>query len=138
MGVLKMKPEHFAVGPGSTMGSTDVVISDAVRWGDLILLSGRAPVDPVTLGVVAVGFEEQARAVLDDIGRVLDRCGSRRDLVLRVEAFLADAADFPVWNRLWSEHFVPPRPARTTVVCGFVVPGMRIELQVTAAVEVAS
>jgi len=133
-----MKPEHFVVGEGSTMGSTDPVISDAVRIGDLVLLSGRAPVDPATLTLVADGFEEQARAVLADVGAVLERCGSRWDLVVRVECFLADAADFPVWNRLWCEQFAPPRPARTTVVCGFTIPGMLVELQVTAAVELAS
>ncbi len=130
-----MKPEHVVVGGGSTMGSTDPVISDAVRWGDLLLLSGRAPVNPTTLTLAADGFEEQARAVLRDVGLVLDRCGSRWDLVLRVECFLADAADFPAWNRLWCERFTPPRPARTTVVSGFTVPGMLVELQVTAAVE---
>ncbi len=133
-----MEPEHVVVGSGSTMGSAGTVMSDAVRWGDLVLLSGRAPVDPGTLAVVATDFPEQARAVLRDIGPVLDRCGSRWDLVLRVECFLADAGDFADWNRIWCEHFTPPRPARTTVVCGFAVPGMLIELQVTAGIVVPS
>jgi len=84
---------------------------------------------------VADTFDEQARAVLRDIGVVLDAAGSRWDLVLRVEAYLADGADFPAWNAIWREHFTPPRPARTTVVTGFAVPGMLIELQVVAGIE---
>jgi 2-iminobutanoate/2-iminopropanoate deaminase len=117
------------------MGSGDPVISDAVRWGDLVALSGRAPVDPSTLALVADAFDEQVEAVLADIGAVLKRVGSRWDLVLRVECFLADAADFPAWNRIWCARFLPPRPARTTVVSGFTVPGMLVELQVLAGVE---
>lgn len=130
-----MKPEQLVIGGGSTMGTTEPVISDAVRWGNLVLLSGRAPVDPATLRVVGDTFEEQARTVLRDIDSVLEGAGSRRDLVLRVECFLADAADFPAWNRIWCEHFAAPRPARTTVVCAFAVPEIQIELQVTAAIE---
>jgi 2-iminobutanoate/2-iminopropanoate deaminase len=130
----EVKPEHFTVGTGSTLGGSEPAISDAVRFGDLLFLSGRAAIDPATLALVAEGFDEQALAVLNDIGEVLRSTGSGWDGVLRVACFLADAADFPAWNRIWSEHFSPPRPARTTVVAEFTVPGMRIELEVIAAV----
>jgi 2-iminobutanoate/2-iminopropanoate deaminase len=125
---------HHQVGAGSTMGGDAPVISDAVQHGDLLLLSGRAPVDPATLKVVGESFAEQAQIVLADIAAVLAQAGSDWEHVLRVEAFLADAGDFGEWNRVWSERFAPPRPARTTVVVGFAVPGILIELQVTAVV----
>lgn len=126
------------VGSGSTLGGSEPIISDAVRHGELLFLSGRAPVDPVTLALVADDFEKQARAVLDDVAAVLRIAGSDWRHVIRVECLLAEASDFAAWNRLWAETFAPPRPARTTVVCDFTVPGMRIELQVTAAVTAAS
>ena len=78
------------------------------------------------------GFAAQAHRILDDIDAVLTAAGSACDLVLRVECYLADAADFDEWNGIWCAHFRPPRPARTTVVTGFVIPEMLIELQVTA------
>ena len=55
--------------------------------------------------------------------------------MLRVECFLADPQDFAAWNRIWCDYFAPPRPARTTVVAGFAVPGILIELQVTAGID---
>jgi 2-iminobutanoate/2-iminopropanoate deaminase len=125
---------HIVVGHGSTMGGGEAVISDAVRLGDVLLLSGRAAVDPGTLAVVAGGFEAQAERVLADVDAVLAAGGSSRAQVARVECYLADAGDFPAWNRIWLESFRPPRPARTTVVCGFAVPGILIELQVTAGI----
>jgi hypothetical protein len=64
--------EHITVGPGSSMGADSPVISDAVRFGDLLFLSGRAAVDPVTLEAVGATFEAQAEVVLRDIGEVLE------------------------------------------------------------------
>ena len=88
------------------------MIADAVQFGDLLLLSGRAAVDPATLSVIAGGFEAQAQRVLDDIDAVLAAAGANRSQVLRVECFLADAADFPAWNAVWSEllHAAAPGP----------------------------
>ena len=130
-----MKLQHLTLGSGSTLGAGEAVISDAVQAGELLFLSGRAPVDPVTLELVAEGFEEQAQAVLHDVGEVLEAAGATWDDVVRVQCFLARAGDFASWNRIWSERFVSPRPARTTVVTGFAVPGMLIELEVVAAVR---
>lgn len=123
--------EQMTVGAGSSMGGSEPVIADAVRFGDLLFLSGRAAVDPATLEIVGEGFDEQARVVLRDIGTVLEQAGAGWEHVIRVEAFLADGDDFPAWNRIWSERFAPPRPARTTVVTKFAVPDILIELQVT-------
>ncbi len=130
-----MTPRYVTLGAGTSIGGSEPVISDAVVFGDLVYLSGRAPVDPATLAVLEGGFDVHARSVLADIDAVLAASGSARSLVLRVECFLADAADFPAWNRIWSEHFAAPRPARTTVVADFAVPGILIELQVTAGLE---
>jgi 2-iminobutanoate/2-iminopropanoate deaminase len=130
-----MKPEHITIGPGSTLGTGSAVISDAVRVGDLLLLSGRAAIDPATMQVVSEDFSEQTDSVLRDVESVLAAAGATMDRVVRVECFLADAADFQTWNRIWCQRFQPPRPARTTVVTGFAVPGILVELQVTAALE---
>ncbi len=129
-----MNARHIVVGSGSTLGTGEAVMSDAVRVGDLLLLSGRAAVDPATLQVVTGGFDAQARSILADIDAVLEAGGSSRSQVARVECFLANPGDFAVWNEIWIEHFAAPRPSRTTVVCGFAVAGLLIELQVTAAV----
>lgn len=132
-----MKAEHITLGAGSTLGLDEPVISDAVRFGDLLLLSGRAPIDPATMRVAGEGLAEQAQIVLRDIAAVLAAADASWNQILRVECFLADAGHFGEWNRIWCERFAPPRPARTTVVSGFTVPGMLIELQVTAGLEVS-
>ncbi len=127
-------PDHITIGSGLSMGGGEPVISDAVRSGDLLLLSGRAAVDPATLEVAGDTFDEQVAVVFRDVGTVLDEAGAGWSDVLRVECYLAAARDFSAWNRAWCERFDPPRPARTTVVTQFAVPGILVEIQVTARV----
>ena len=116
------------------VGGSEPLISSAVTWGDLLFLSGRAPIDTSTMEVVSDDFEVQARRVLDDIAASLAEAGSGFEHVLRVQCYLADARDFGAWNAIWAEYFPSPRPVRTTIVTGFTVPRMLIEVEVTAGI----
>jgi 2-iminobutanoate/2-iminopropanoate deaminase len=116
------------------VGGQEPLISSAIRWGDLLFLSGRAPIDTTTMEVVSSDFEAQGRSVLDQIMASLAEAGSGPEHVLRVQCYLLDASHFGDWNRLWAEYFPAPRPVRTTFVTGFTVPGMLIEVEVTAGI----
>jgi 2-iminobutanoate/2-iminopropanoate deaminase len=119
-----------------SVGGKEPLMSSAIRWGDLLFLSGRAPIDTQTMQVVSDDFDEQARNVLDQIVDSLREAGSGPEHVLRVQCYLAQADDFTAWNRHWTEYFPAPRPVRTTIVTGFTVPGMLIEVEVTAGIPV--
>jgi len=116
------------------VGGSAPLISSAVRWGDLLFLSGRAPIDTSTMEVVSDDFEAQARNVLDQIVASLAEAGSGPEHVLRVQCYLLRGEDFGAWNTVWAEYFPAPRPVRTTIVTGFTVPGMLIEVEVTAGI----
>lgn len=131
--IVSSMTERIVVGE-LPVGGQEPLISSAVRWGDLLFLSGRAPIDTATLQVIADDFETQARHVLDQIMASLAEAGSGPEQVLRVQCYLLEASDFAAWNRVWAEYFPAPRPVRTTIVTGFTVPGMRIEVEVTAGV----
>ena len=116
------------------VGGSEPLISSAIRWGDLLFLSGRAPIDTSTMEIVSTEFAEQARSVLDQIMASLAEAGSGAADVLRVQCYLLRAEDFGTWNALWAEYFPAPRPVRTTIVTGFTVPGMLVEVEVTAGI----
>ncbi|MEO8263143.1 MAG: RidA family protein [Pseudolysinimonas sp.] len=117
---------------GVTAGRATPLFPAVVAYGELVLLSGQAPLDPETGAVVGGGFRAQARQVLDGIRHGLELAGSGIGDVLRVVCILADAGDFDVWNEEFAEAFPEPRPVRTTFVAGFVLPGMLIEVEATA------
>jgi len=106
--------------------------SEVVVHGDLLVLAGQAAVDIERGEVAAAGLEGQFEWILERLGSLLGDHGSGLDSVLRVECFLARREDYPEWNRLFEAAFAEPRPARTTLVTGLVLPELRIELQVLA------
>jgi len=116
------------------VGGTEPLISSAVRWGDLLFLSGRAPIDTTSMEIVSTDFTEQAQNVIEQILASLAEAGSGPEHVLRVQCYLLDAGDFGAWNELWASTFPAPRPVRTTIVTGFTIPGMLVEVEVTAGI----
>jgi 2-iminobutanoate/2-iminopropanoate deaminase len=116
------------------VGGSEPLISSAIRWGDLLFLSGRAPIDTSTMEVVSSDFGAQARSVMDQIVASLAEAGSGLEHVLRVQCYLLDPDHFDEWNAIWAEYFSAPRPVRTTIVTAFTVPGMLIEVEVTAGI----
>jgi 2-iminobutanoate/2-iminopropanoate deaminase len=85
--------------------------SYANRWGDLLFVSGQSP------AFEAVGFEAQARSVLEKVGVVLKLAGSDYAYVLRCGIYLRDMNNFGPFNRIYREFFPKDFPARTTIQC---------------------
>ena len=63
--------------------------TDAVRWGDLLFMSGVAPLDK-DLRLVSEDVVEQARKVFLNMKEVLDAAGATFADVLKVTVFLTD------------------------------------------------
>ena len=88
--------------------------SPAVRYGDLIFVSGQASVDKN--GAIIKGtFEEEFRRSLDNLAQILHDAGSNLDRVIQTRNYIQDVADLPEFQRLYKEYFRPPYPARTTI-----------------------
>lgn len=110
------------------------LISPAVRWGDLLFASGQVAIDPTTMTIIGSDFETQVRVALDALVAVMHSAGTGPENILRLECFLANADDFGHWNTVFAEYFPLSPPARTTLVAGFVLPGLLIEVQAIAGI----
>lgn len=107
--------------------------TDAVRFGDLLFISGCAPLDSsgelVGKGDVAV----QARQVLTNLGAILRHAGGGFADILKVTVYLLDAGDRKAVNEVRKEFFGDSRPASTLVeVSQLAVPGMLVEIEAVA------
>jgi 2-iminobutanoate/2-iminopropanoate deaminase len=106
--------------------------SPAVRAGDFIYVSGQVPVDPATQQLVSGDVRQETRQTLINIMRILEGCGAALGDVVKCQVFLADSKDFAAMNEVYAEFFGEAKPARTTVVTAFAIPGIRVEIDAVA------
>ena len=106
--------------------------SPAVRAGDFIFVSGQVAVDPATQQLVTGDIAVETRQVLNNIKHLLEGCGATLADVVRCGVFLAEAGDFAAMNTVYAEFFGEAKPARATVVTGFAVPGIHVEIEAIA------
>ncbi|MBO68538.1 MAG: hypothetical protein CL398_09530 [Acidiferrobacteraceae bacterium] len=86
----------------------------AVRAGDYIFVSGQVAKDAD--GKMCDGtIEEQCRATIESIRRVLRCDGADLENIVKITVFLEDARDFGRYNRTFAEYFPEGLLARTTV-----------------------
>ena len=89
--------------------------SQAVRYDNLLFLSGQIPLDPESGEVVGGNIEVQTRKVLDNLKAILESGGMGLQHVLKCTCFLKNMEDFPAFNSVYSEYFSDTLPARETV-----------------------
>lgn len=111
------------------------LISQAIRAGNLVFVSGQAALT-MEGGLVGVGdFDAQAEQAFDNLRRVLEAGGSSLGQVLKVTIFLTDMANFPKVVGLREKHFRKPYPADTIVeVRSLALPELMIEIEAVGLV----
>ncbi len=110
--------------------------TDAVRWGDLLFISGLAPLDQAGRLVGGEDVGAQTRQIFRNMAKILEAAGATFEDVLRVTVSLTDIADRPKINPVRQEFFGATRPASTLVeVSALVVPGMKVEIEAVAGLK---
>lgn len=119
----------------------------ARKVGNLLFLSGVGPrqrgetaVPGVELApdgtIGSYDFERQCRAVFQNVRWILEEAGARWEDLVDVTVFLTNMkADFPLYNRLYAEHFQTNQPCRTTVEISSLPTPIAIELKCIAVVS---
>nr|WP_227231076.1 Rid family detoxifying hydrolase [Salinirubrum litoreum] len=110
-------------------------LSQAIRHGDTVYVSGNVPVDPETGNLVEGGVGPQTRQVLENVEAILDAAGTSMDNVIRAGVFMTDMDAFGAMNEVYEEFMSEPYPARTAVRAEMANPDILVEIDVIAAVE---
>jgi reactive intermediate/imine deaminase len=108
-------------------------ISQAIRAGDLIFVSGQAAIGEDGELVGVGDFDAQAEQAFRNLQRVLEAGGSGLDRIVKVTIFLTDMANFPKIVALRGLWFSEPYPADTIVEVGsLALPELEIEIEAIA------
>ncbi len=106
--------------------------SQAIELDGWVFCSGQIGLDAITGKLVEGGIETETRRVMENLREVLDAAGARLADVVKTTIFLIDLKDFETVNRIYSEHFEQPYPARSTVQVAALPRGARVEIEAIA------
>lgn len=107
--------------------------SQAVRFGELVFVSGQIPLDPDTGALVEGDIEAQTRRVLQNLEAVLAAAGASLRDVLRTTIYTTDVSLFARINDVYGEFFShEPAPARATVGVAALPLGAHVEVDAIA------
>ncbi|MBS2023526.1 MAG: RidA family protein [Deltaproteobacteria bacterium] len=119
----------------------------ARKVGNLLFLSGIGPRTRGTKEIPGVklradgtiesyDIEAQTRSVFANVRAVLEDAGAQWEDLVDVTVYLTNMkADFPIYNRLWAEHFANNPPCRTTLEVNCLPTPIAIELKCVAALR---
>ena len=105
--------------------------SQGIISGDFVYCSGQIPVNPETGLPAEGGIEAQAEQSCKNVAAVLEAAGTGMDKVVKKTCFLADMAEFAVFNEVYAKYFVS-NPARSCVAAKSLPKNVLCEVEAIA------
>ncbi|HNR65054.1 MAG TPA: RidA family protein [Atribacterota bacterium] len=121
--IIKTMTAPSAIGP----------YSQAIKYGNLIFVSGQIAINPSTNEFVNGNIESQTKMVIENIKAILESAGSSLQKVLKVTIFITDMKDFDSINAVYSEYFNSSLPARACVEVSNLPKGAKVEMEAIAS-----
>jgi 2-iminobutanoate/2-iminopropanoate deaminase len=109
--------------------------ADAVRYGDLLFVSGCVPMDTAGNLVHAGDLEGQTRKVMENMRKVLEAAGTDFSNVMKTTVLMTDITQRKVADAVRREYFGARPPASTILeVSALTAEGIEIEIEAIAAI----
>ena len=90
-------------------------LSQAVKAGNIIFISGQIPVDSKTMQLVSEDFATQTRKVLESLKGIIEAAGGSLRQIVKTTVFLTDMSRFQEMNEIYKTYFPEEPPARTCI-----------------------
>ncbi|MFV2006585.1 MAG: RidA family protein [Longimicrobiales bacterium] len=110
----------------------DLPFSEAVRAGEMLILSGQVGVLPGTLTLAEGGIQAETRQTMENIKTVLERHGSSLERVVKCTVMLEDIDEWGEMNEVYREYFPVRKPARSAFGADGLALGAKVEIECLA------
>jgi len=110
-------------------------LTQAIRVGSLLFVSGQVPVDSAKMTVVSENFADQTRHVLNSLKAIVEAAGASLAAVVKATVFLTDMARFQEMNGIYNEYFPQDPPTRTCIGVKELPRGSQIEIEAIAVLD---
>lgn len=102
-----------------------------IRANELIVISGQVAVAPDG-SLTSEDFAQQSESTLSNCLKQLESAGCTLADVFKVNVYLADLANWGVFNEVYQRLMPDLKPVRTAIGCG-LLPGYLVEIEMWAA-----
>ncbi len=109
--------------------------SQAVRFDNLLFISGQIPIVPESGEIVKGDIKEQTIQILKNLKSVLTAGRSSLDNVLRTTIFLTNLDDYAAVNEMYAGFFEESQPARSTVQVSKLPMNVQVEIDAIAGIN---
>ena len=113
----------------------NVPVSQVVRAGEWVYVSGLPPTNPDTGGYDILPIDAQTRRVLERLKECLEAAGSALDRVVKCTVYCSNPAYWAAVNVIYTEYFGTHKPARTFVCTAGWFGAFDIEIDCVALVK---
>lgn len=107
--------------------------NQAVKYKDMLFVSGQIPLDPLTGELVKGDVQKQTRMVMENMKAILEAAGMDFSHVIKCSIFISDMHDFPKINEVYASYFSEAPPARETIQVGALPKFVDVEISCIAA-----
>lgn len=139
-GNVEQVEKHPSIQPRDPDPTTaDMDVSDennrytqAVRYDNLLYVSGQIPIDFESLRLVGETIEEQTQTVMNNLQSILNKNGMTMSNIVFVTLYLKEINDLGRVDGIYETYFRRTLPARTVVAVSELPRGSRLEISVVA------
>ena len=100
--------------------------SSGVVVGNTLYIAGTTAIGPGEKN--SLSASQEARAVMDDVKRVVERAGMTMDDIVSVQVFCTNLDDYGAFNRVYATYFYRHYPARAFIGVASLLFGARYEV----------
>ncbi len=108
--------------------------SQAAVAGGMVYTSGQIALDPDSGALVGADITAQTEQIMKNLQAVLAAAGSSFEKVVKTTCYLADIADFSLFNEVYGKY-ITGAPARSCVAVKDLPRGALAEVEVIAVIE---
>lgn len=108
-------------------------LSEAVRHGETLYLSGQVGLVPGTMKIVEGGIRAESEQVMTNIRTTLAAHGYTMSDLIKCTVMLADMAEWGTFNEIYKRSFEGRYPARSALGANGLALGARVEVECIAA-----
>ena len=109
-----------------------IPLSEAVRVGDTLYLSGQVGIVPGTMNLAPGGLEGETRQTMGNIKTSLEAHGYSMNDLVKCLVMLADVSQWATFNEIYKTYFDERYPARSAFGANGLAIGAQVEIECIA------